>query len=76
MPRKAQEQHYKKAATYKSNTNWKSSRRNDVEAGNQVFGANEVGIKQMSLEAIRLLRQPDQALDKIPEFIADCTEYA
>jgi hypothetical protein len=36
-----------------------------VEADNQVFGANEVEIKQKSLEAIRLLRQADQTLYKI-----------
>ncbi len=46
-----------------------------MEADNQVFGTNEAEIKQKSLEAIRLLRQADQALDEICEFIADCTEY-
>ncbi len=46
-----------------------------MEADNLVFGANEAEIKQKSLEAIRLLRQADQALEKIPEFIADCLEY-
>jgi hypothetical protein len=45
-----------------------------VEAVNQVFGVNEVEIKQKYLEALRLLRQADQALDKICKFIADCTE--
>jgi len=74
-PRKDQKQHYKKVTKYKSNANWQGSRRNDVEADNQVFGANEAEIKQKSLEAIRLLRQADQALDKICKFIADCTEY-
>jgi hypothetical protein len=47
----------------------------DVEAVNQVFGANEVEIKWKSLEALRLLRQADQALDKIHKFLADWTEY-
>ncbi len=72
--RKAQKQHYKKVAKYKSNVNWQDSRCNDVEAIDQVFGANEVEIKQKSMEALRLFRQADQALDKIGEFIADFTE--
>jgi hypothetical protein len=46
-----------------------------VEAVNQVFGANRVEIKQKSLEALRLLRQADHALDKIRKYHADCTEY-
>ncbi len=46
-----------------------------MEAVNQVFGANEVESKQKSLEALRLLRQADRALDKIRKFFADCTEY-
>jgi hypothetical protein len=46
-----------------------------VETVNQIFGANKVDKKQMSLEAIRLLRQADCALDKIYKYIADCTEY-
>jgi hypothetical protein len=33
--------------------NWKSSRHNDVEAVNQLFRANEVEIKQKTLEALR-----------------------
>jgi hypothetical protein len=74
-PRKAQKQHYKKVAKTRCNTNWQGSRCNYVEAVNQVFGANEVEIRQKSLEALRLLRQADQALDKICKFIADCTEY-
>jgi hypothetical protein len=36
-----------------------------VEAVNQVFGKNKMEIKQKSLEALRLLRQANQALDKI-----------
>jgi hypothetical protein len=36
--------------------NWQGSRRNYVEAVNQVFGANEVEIKWNFLEALRLLR--------------------
>jgi hypothetical protein len=46
-----------------------------MEAVKQVFGANEVEIKQKSLEALRPLMQADQALEEICEFIADCTEY-
>jgi hypothetical protein len=46
-----------------------------MEAVNQVFGANKVEIKQKSLEALRLLRQADHALDKIHDYFADCTEY-
>jgi hypothetical protein len=46
-----------------------------VEAVNQVFGANGVEIKQKSLEALRLLRQADHALDEIHEYLDDCTEY-
>ncbi len=40
-----------------------------------MFGAKEVEIKQKSLEALRLTRQADHALDKIHEYLADCTEY-
>jgi hypothetical protein len=74
-PRKTQKQGYKKVAENKCNTNWQGNRCNDVEAVNQGFGANEVEIKQKSLETLRLLRQADQALDEIYKFIADCTEY-
>jgi hypothetical protein len=55
----------------KCNRNWQGSRQNDVEAVNQVFGANEVEIKQKSLEALRLLRQANHALDKICKYLAD-----
>jgi hypothetical protein len=46
-----------------------------VEAVNQVFGANKVEIKQKTLEALKLLRQADHALDKICKYLADRTEY-
>jgi hypothetical protein len=46
-----------------------------MEAINQVFGANKVEIKQKTLEALRLLRQADHALDKICKYLADRTEY-
>ncbi len=54
--KKAQKQYCKKIAKYKSNVNCKSSMHNDVEAVDQLFGANEVEIKQKTLEALRLLR--------------------
>jgi hypothetical protein len=65
MPKNAQKQEHKKVARNKCIRNWQGSRHNDVEAVNQVFGANKVEIKQKSLEAPRLLRQADHALDKI-----------
>jgi hypothetical protein len=74
-PKKAQKQHHKKVAGKQCSRNWQGSRHNDVEAVNQVFGANKVEIKRMFPEALRLLRQADQALDKICEFFADCTEF-
>jgi hypothetical protein len=46
-----------------------------MEVANQVFDANEVETKQKSLEALSLLRQANQALNKICKFITDCTEY-
>jgi hypothetical protein len=75
MPKNVHKQQHKKVARNKRNSNWQGSRRNDVEAVNQVFGANEVEIKQKTLEALRLLRQADCALDKICKYLADCTEY-
>jgi hypothetical protein len=45
-----------------------------VEAVDQVFRANEVDIKQKTLEALRLLRQADHELDKICKYLADRTE--
>ena len=74
MTKKAQKQYCKKVAKYKSNVNWKGSRRNDVEAVNQLFGANKVEIKQKSLEALRLLRQADHVQDKIHKYFDDLTE--
>ncbi len=46
-----------------------------MEDVNQVFGANKVEIKKKFLEALRLLRQADHALDEIRKYLADCTEY-
>jgi hypothetical protein len=56
MAKKAQKQHCKIVAGDKSSVNWQGSRRNDVEAVTQAFGANKVEIKYKSLEAIRHLR--------------------
>jgi hypothetical protein len=64
-PKNTQKQQHKKVARYTCNRNWQSSRRNDVEAVNQLFGANEVEIKQKMLEALRLLRQADHALHNV-----------
>ncbi len=71
--KKAQKKNCKKVAKYKS-MNWKDSRRNDVEAVNQLFGANKVEIKQKRLEALRILRQADHALDKICEYFDNLTK--
>ncbi len=46
-----------------------------MEAVNQVFGANKVEIKQKTLEALRLLRQADHALEEIHKYLTDRTEY-
>jgi hypothetical protein len=74
-PKNIQKQQHNKVARNKGNRNWQGSRYNDVEAVNQVFGANEVEIKQKTLEALRPLRQADHALDKICKYLADRTEY-
>jgi hypothetical protein len=73
-PKNTQKQQHKKVARKKRNRNWKSSRRNDVEAVNQLFGANKVEIKQKTLEALRLLRQADQALDKVCKYFDNLTK--
>jgi hypothetical protein len=46
-----------------------------VEAVNQVFRANKVEIKHKTLEASRLFRQVDHALDEIQELFDYLTEY-
>ncbi len=46
-----------------------------MEVNNQVFGVNEVEIKQKPLEALRLLRRADHTLDKVCKYRADRTEY-
>ncbi len=74
-PKNVQKQQHKKVARNKHNRNWQGSRRNDVEAVNQVFGAKKMEIKQKTLEALRLLKQADHALDKICEYLASRTEY-
>jgi hypothetical protein len=74
MTKKAQKQYCKEVAKYKSNVNWKGSRRNDMEAVNQLFGANMVETKQKMLEALRLLRQADHALNEDPEYFNNLTK--
>jgi hypothetical protein len=67
MPKNVQKQQHKKVARNKCNRNWQGSGGNDMEAINQVFGANEVEINQKTLEALRLLRQADHAVGrKVP----------
>jgi hypothetical protein len=46
-----------------------------VEAVNQVCRANQVEIKQKSLEALRLLRQANHAVNEILKYLTDRTEY-
>ncbi len=75
MPKNVQKQQHKKVARNKCNRNWQGSRHNEVEAFNQVFGANKVKITQKTVEAIRLLGQADHAQDKICKYLADRTEY-
>jgi hypothetical protein len=74
MPKNTQKQQHKKGTRNKCNKNWQSNRHNDMEAVNQLFGADEVKIKQKMLEALRLLRQADHALDKIREYFDDLTK--
>ncbi len=74
MPKYGQKQQHKKIARNKHNRNWQGSRHNDVEAVDQVFGANQVEIKQKTLESLRLLGQADQALNEIHKYLADRTE--
>jgi hypothetical protein len=74
-PKNVQKQQQKKISRSKRNRNWQGSRHKDVEAVNQLFGANKVEIKHKTLEALRPLRQADHALDKIFKYLADRTEY-
>jgi hypothetical protein len=71
--KKAQKQYCKKVAKYK-NVNWKGSRHNDDKAVNQLSRANKVEIKQKTLEALRLLRRADQALDKVCKYFDNLTK--
>jgi hypothetical protein len=73
-PKNTQKQQHKKAARNKHNKNWQNSRHHDVEAGNQLFGATKVEIKQKTLKALRLLRQADHALNKVHEYFDDLTK--
>jgi hypothetical protein len=73
-PKYGQKQQHKKVARSKHNSNWQGSRHNDVEAVDQVFGANKAAIKQRTLEALRLLRRADHTLNNICKYLADLTE--
>jgi hypothetical protein len=72
--KKAQKQYCKKVAKYKHNRNRQGSRRNDADAVDQLFGANKVEIKQKTLEALRLLRKADHALNKVCEYFDNLTK--
>jgi hypothetical protein len=74
MPKNTQKQQHKKVARNKRNRNWQSSRCNDVEAVNQLFGANKVKIKQKTLEALRLLSQADHALEEVCKYFDNLNE--
>ncbi len=73
-PKNTQKQQHKKVTRNKRNRNWQSSRLNDVEAVNQLFGAYKAEIKQKTLEALRLLRQADHALDKVCKYFDNLTK--
>jgi hypothetical protein len=73
-PRNTQKQQHKKAARNKCNRNWQNSRHHDMEAVDQLFGANKVEIKQKTLEALRLLRQADQVLDEVHQYFDNLTK--
>jgi hypothetical protein len=45
-----------------------------MEAFDQLFGANDVEIKQKTLEAVRLLRQADQALNEVCKYFDNLTK--
>jgi hypothetical protein len=70
-PKNTQKQQHKKIERNKRNRNWQSSRRNDMEAVNQLFGANKAEIKQKTLEALRLFRQADHALNEVCKYFDD-----
>jgi hypothetical protein len=74
MPTNTQKQQHKKAARNKCNRNWQNSRHHNMEAVNQLFGVNEVEIKQKTLEALRLLRQADFSLNKVCKYFDNLTE--
>jgi hypothetical protein len=74
MPRNTQKQQHNKATRNKCNRNWQNSRHNDMEAVDQLFRANKVEIKQKMLDALRLLRQADQALNEVCEYFNNLTK--
>jgi hypothetical protein len=47
---------------------------NAMEAVFQLFGANKVEIKQKMLEALRLVRNADHALNKVCKYFDNLTQ--
>ncbi len=47
-----------------------------MEAVDQLFGTNEVEIKQKTLKTLRLLRRADQALDEVCKYFEYLTKDA
>ncbi len=45
-----------------------------MEAVHQLFGANEVEIKQKMLKALKLLRQADHALNEVCKYFDNLTK--
>ncbi len=45
-----------------------------MEAVDQLYGVNKVEIKQKMLEALRFLRQADQALNEVCEYFDNLTK--
>jgi hypothetical protein len=73
-PSNTQKLQHKKVARIKRNRNWQSSRRNNVEAVDQLFGAKKAEIKQKMLEALKLLRWADQALNEVCKYFDNLTK--
>jgi hypothetical protein len=45
-----------------------------VEAVDQLFGVSKVEVKQKMLDALRLLRRADQALNEVHEYFNNLTK--
>jgi hypothetical protein len=74
MPRNTQKQQHQKVTRNRRNMNWQGSRHNDLEAVDQLFGANDVEIKQKTLEALGLLRKADHVLDEVRKYFDNLTK--